>query len=644
MKKIFAIIAVIVFAFLATGVFLGGDFACAESSYSVSTVTQNGSIVGVKMSGYFFANSGILSSAEVYSVENRNIDFNFDSALLSDEQRQTKSTVLDLFDRIAALLTEVSAAVDTDSATSDVGKYNAANSGETVYVGEHTLKMLQIAAEVYALTEGRYNPAAYRLVDLWGFSSRVYSEGRFGLAYDRAVSSDEFAQSGYPLPQDKFVKAFSAEAFLRFDVNTDYAQSNAVVADGKTLYPIVKTAPNAVVDGVEYPQWLDLGGIAKGYCADLIAEMLSEVTDEFLVDTGTSSQVLGKNVGGVSFKTELVDPYDYNAAYPQALLSLNLSDVAISTSGLYVRNYVTNGTRYTHIMNCKTGKPVTSGAESATVLLPKGSFAAAKSDCLSTVICTMSAVEIASFASFIEGVGGKLVVAYLTDGGVKQVLTTVSEDDIISEGGSFQKDMLALSRTNGGFEYLPSAGVKQAWSGKTAGIAIAIVLSVLAVVACVAFAFWRKKNVQKVDFKTQRTFMIGDVIVYLCVALVVVVLLSTLDFGKNGITAVKIVDMQSGEAIAVCNVVSGEVTLCETKNRTVSVHKDGNTLKITVQTENNGKTGTNVLTVQVGSNAWAQMTDSDCGFGKDCVRTFNKITAANQVIVCAPNGIKVVAE
>ena len=64
------------------------------------------------------------------------------------------------------------------------------------------------------------------------------------------------------------------------------------------------------------------------------------------------------------------------------------------------------------------------------------------------------------------------------------MLTTVSEGDIISEGGSFQKDMLALSRTNGGFEYLPSAGVKQAWSGKTVGIVIAIVLSVLAVVTC----------------------------------------------------------------------------------------------------------------------------------------------------------------
>ena len=118
--------------------------------------------------------------------------------------------------------------------------------------------------------DGAFNPAVYRLVDLWGFSSRIYSNGDFGLPYDRPVTAQQFAENGYPLPEQKYVTAFSQKDFVSFDEQA----VELTQQDGK--YYVTKNVSPVTVDGVEYQQWLDLGGIAKGYVVDGIKQLLQQ--------------------------------------------------------------------------------------------------------------------------------------------------------------------------------------------------------------------------------------------------------------------------------------------------------------------------------------------------------------------------------
>lgn len=646
-KKIILSLAIIIAVLSALGSLPNVDFARAEekTKYSVSVASDGGKAVGAKMSGYFFAESGILSSVEIYSIDGSTIDFDVNSSNLTESQRVIRSKVFVLFDQIADVFLQVSDSVNVDDPQSDVAKFNAATSGQTVYVGEHTLKMLSIAKEAYDFTGGKYNPAAYRLVDLWGFSSRIFSRGQFGLPYDRPVSSQEFASNGYPLPERKYIDAFSDKDFLKFDVDIDYAQSNAKTDGNATTYPVKKSAPDAVVDGTTFSQWIDLGGIAKGYAADVAKEIVSQHTSDFCIDTGASSIILGNNHGGGDFEVSVIDPYDYNAAFPQTIFSVNQRNAAISTSGLYVRNYVSQGARYTHIIDCDSGMPVSGGAESVTIVIQGEDYVAAKSDCLTTAICAMSATEIADFVSELSDSGAYLAALYLTDGGAKQLLTNLPQNRINGSGKNFSSQMFALTQTDSGWAYDPSAGVKSASDGKTIGIVVAVSVAVVTVAVCVTIALIRKKSKGgAVDFKKQKPFAVGDVVAYLLIALLVVVLFSTVMPSSDKISVIKIVDMESGQTIAVCNVSSGKVSVTSSPAHTVTTSVSGNEITVTISTDIDGKTKQNTLTVGLGSSVWAQMTDSDCGFGKDCVRVFGKITSVGEVIVCNPNRIKVVAE
>lgn len=111
---------------------------------------------------------------------------------------------------------------------------------------------------------------------------------------------------------------------------------------------------------------LDFGGIGKEYAADAAAELLAEHGARHgYVNLGGDIRVIGPKPGGEPWSIGIRDPRNPGST----IASIPVSSGAIATSGDYERYFESAGRRYCHIVNPKTGWPV-SHWRSVTVLAP----------------------------------------------------------------------------------------------------------------------------------------------------------------------------------------------------------------------------------------------------------------------------------
>ena len=111
---------------------------------------------------------------------------------------------------------------------------------------------------------------------------------------------------------------------------------------------------------------IDLGGIAKGYIADRVAEYLREqgVTSA-CINMGGNVLTIGTKPDGSPWTIGIRDP---NGTPEQSAEVLKLGGAAVVTSGNYERFFVRDGVRYHHILDPKTGMPVSNGLASVTII------------------------------------------------------------------------------------------------------------------------------------------------------------------------------------------------------------------------------------------------------------------------------------
>lgn len=119
---------------------------------------------------------------------------------------------------------------------------------------------------------------------------------------------------------------------------------------------------------------IDLGGIAKGYAVDRVAQILEKAgVRHATISAGGDSQIIGDK-RGKPWVIGIKNPRDGGARETQAAILLPLENTAISTSGDYERYFIdeATGERVHHIINPRTGKSV-EGVVSVTILGPRGS-------------------------------------------------------------------------------------------------------------------------------------------------------------------------------------------------------------------------------------------------------------------------------
>jgi FAD:protein FMN transferase len=111
---------------------------------------------------------------------------------------------------------------------------------------------------------------------------------------------------------------------------------------------------------------LDLGGVAKEYAVDRATQVLMEEgVISGLVNLGGDIRILGPHLDGSPWPIQIVNPTKSGGI----LATINVAKGSLTTSGDYLRYLEIDGKKYCHILNPKTGLPV-SYWKSVTVLAP----------------------------------------------------------------------------------------------------------------------------------------------------------------------------------------------------------------------------------------------------------------------------------
>ena len=218
---------------------------------------------------------------------------------------------------------------------SELFALNAAN-GETVsYAADDPLpQLIETALAISEATGGAFDPTLAPVLDAWGFTKDTR----------RVPPAEELA------------------ALLAHTGRGKVALEKTAEGESVTL-----------LDGAQ----LDLGGIAKGYAADLLrAQLEKEGVASAALDLGGDVFVMGKKSDGSDWRIAVKDPGDTESY----LGIVAASDAFIVTSGVYERYFEENGVRYHHILDPRTGCPAESGLVSVTVVCKNGAWA----DALST--------------------------------------------------------------------------------------------------------------------------------------------------------------------------------------------------------------------------------------------------------------------
>ena len=195
-------------------------------------------------------------------------------------------------------------------------------------------EILRETRRFHRLSEGAFDPTIRPLMRVWGFHRK-----RLTLPSDAEIA------------EAKKICGFDK---IRFDDNTR---------------SVFFTVPGMSID---------LGGIAKGWAVDKAAEAVLNQTAvrRGWIDLGGNMRCLPlPPPGAETCRIGVRDPKngERNIAVVPVL------NESVATSGDYERYVVIEGKRHTHIINPKTGRPV-SGTLSATVVTPRG----VDSDALST--------------------------------------------------------------------------------------------------------------------------------------------------------------------------------------------------------------------------------------------------------------------
>ena len=195
---------------------------------------------------------------------------------------------------------------------------------EPFAVSSETFQVLLGAEEISLLTEGAFDVTAAPLIDLWGFG---------------------------PMQPPDTVPAEEAISRAR---------------DRMGYQKLVLDADSLTIRKLDPRLRCDLSAIAKGYAVDLVAEALArEGIADYIVEVGGEVRTGGKNDAGDAWRIAIERPVPGEQVIQRIV---PLSGMAMATSGGYRNFYEREGTRYTHTIDPRTGRPVTHDLASVTVV------------------------------------------------------------------------------------------------------------------------------------------------------------------------------------------------------------------------------------------------------------------------------------
>lgn len=126
---------------------------------------------------------------------------------------------------------------------------------------------------------------------------------------------------------------------------------------------------------------IGFGGIGKGYAAERAKYVLKmEGVEAGIVNASGDLTCWGLQPNGSAWTIGIVHPNFANTVFA----SMNVTDMAVATSGNYEKFILIDGKKYSHTINPRTGLPVT-GIKSVTIISPNAEIA----DAMATPVTIM---------------------------------------------------------------------------------------------------------------------------------------------------------------------------------------------------------------------------------------------------------------
>ncbi len=242
---------------------------------------------------------------------------------------------------------------------SELSRVNADAGGQPVKVSRETIDLLQHSLKMDELTEGGFNIAVGPAVAAWNVSEK----GR--------------------IPERKELEAVRSLIDLN-NMKLNHKAGTAFLA----------------VSGMQ----VDVGGIGKGYAADLVADVMKAAgASAGVVAISGDVKTFGRMPDGQQFLFGIQHPRKEQG---HVLATIELEDEAVSTAGDYQRYFEQDGIRYHHILNPKTLQPARS-TQSVTVIASQGVMA----DGLDTGIFVMGPEKGMALIERLPGIEGVIVDA-----------------------------------------------------------------------------------------------------------------------------------------------------------------------------------------------------------------------------------------
>ena len=156
---------------------------------------------------------------------------------------------------------------------------------------------------------------------------------------------------------------------------------------------------------------LDLASIAKGYGVDQVAEIVRQAGfNNYLVEIGGEIAASGKRRDGKWWRIGINRPRK-EANFNDVYKAVDLRNKAFATSGDYRNFFEIEGVRYSHVIDPRTGYPVSNGIVSVSIIAPNCTVA----DGLATAVMVMGPEKGLNLINHLEDVEG-LIIIEKTDG------------------------------------------------------------------------------------------------------------------------------------------------------------------------------------------------------------------------------------
>ena len=278
---------------------------------------------------------------------------------------------------------------------SDIARAHAA-SPNAVPVSPQTARLVRQALGYCERSRGKFDITMGTVTSLWNFHT---GEVPSRLALARALPHVDYRH--IVLDEESLGKDSPVQGSLDDDaLNAGVSR----VPSSKSSQPTLAiTDPQTI---------LDLGGVAKGYIADDLADLfIAHSVGRFVINLGGNVVVRGGRpadasarppvAAGSPWRIGIINPLD--PAHNRAIV--DMADGSVVTSGIHERRFTKGGVTYHHILDPATGMPAKTDLTSATIIAPRSM------DCdgYSTTALMLGARDAIDFVESLPGIEAVLI-------------------------------------------------------------------------------------------------------------------------------------------------------------------------------------------------------------------------------------------